>query len=98
MQKNEEPNRGAPHGLWNSVIPSPIRAVHSRICNNAKITPPPAVISVQRKAPDLSCAFAARTPNSMVKLLVRRMKVIRETFTMLWNGLGQLGEPLRKKP
>ncbi len=50
--------------------------------------PATAVIMVQRKAPALSPTLAAWTPSSMVKLLVRRMKVMIATLVMLWKGRG----------
>ena len=40
-------------------MPSPISAIHSRMCSKANRMPRAAVIRVQRKAPDLSPALAA---------------------------------------
>ena len=57
-----------------------------------------AVIMVQRRARALSPALAASIPNSIVRLLVSRMKVMIATFVMLWKGLGQLGVALRRNP
>src|SRR6266849_5216835 len=70
--------------------------IHSRTCKRAKRIPKTAVIIVQRKAPALSPARAARNPISIVKLLVKRMNVISATLVMLWNGLRQsIDDPLR---
>src|SRR5579863_2698196 len=67
----------------------------------AKRIPAAAVIMVQRKAPALSPAFAARMPISIVRLLVTRMSVITMALSTVGEnlkGVGQLGVPLRKKP
>src|SRR6266481_9680640 len=71
---------------------------HSRTCNSAKRIPRAAVIMVQRKAAALFPARAACNPINIVKLLVKRTKVISATLVMLWNGLGQSADPLRKNP
>ena len=98
MLKNDAPNNPVPQGFLNMVIPSSMRPNHSRTCSKAKAIPRTAVIMVQRKAAALSPARAERSPISMVKLLVRRMKVISATFVMLWKGLGQFTVPLRTNP
>ena len=56
------------------------------------------MIMVQRKALSLFPARASRSAISMVKLLVRRMKVMMATLVMLWKGRGQLAVPFRKNP
>ena len=60
------------------------------MCRMANSIPARAVIMVQRKAPALSPIWADCPPISMVKLLVRRMKVINATLATPWKGLGQL--------
>src|ERR1700722_9283586 len=98
MLKKAEPNRPVPHGFLNSVIPSSISANHSLMCNKAQSATAAAVIMVQRRALALSPALAASMAKSMVRLLVTRIKVMIATLVMLWNGLGQLGVALRRKP
>ena len=51
MLKKNELNSGVPQGLWNSVAPSPINPIHSRMCRTANRIPKAAVIMTQRKAP-----------------------------------------------
>src|SRR5512133_1622429 len=65
------------------------------------MSPPIAVIMVQRKAAGLSPALAARTPSNIVKLLVTRMKVINialRTVGENLKGVGQFGLPFRRNP
>src|ERR1700751_111211 len=99
--KKDAPNRSLPHGLWNMPTPSWMRPIHSRKCRSAKIMPPTAVITVQRKAPLRLPSLASRTPRNMVRLLLIRMNVMTMAFTIVGknlNGVGQLMEPLRRNP
>ena len=97
--KNDAPNNPVPHGFLkqrhaftNQREPFPnmqqSKQNAGRRGDHASI----------EKLPPCLPPWLPATPSSMVKLLVRRMKVISATLVMLWKGLRPVGSAIAQEP
>src|SRR5580698_323482 len=98
--KKAPPNSGTLgfQGFVQGVAPSPISVTHSVAWITTKAIPQRMVAIRKRTVFFTSPRRAAATPRTMVRLLERRTKVIREDFAMagqISNGRGQSGVDIR---